>query len=233
MRDRVIALTISALLFLTCFAPTLSDFELGRVGTFSRVDRAFPKEAPRLLDWEYDGSMTVDQITAVLGHRLVGYPRVLARQLASHLMDEARRYGFSPALVLSVINAESGFNVDAESPRGAKGLMQVMPKTAAYIAARVGVRFRNEAELHNPFKNISLGTAYLAHLRDRYENELKHFIGAYNAGPGRMNRVLRGRSRKPKETIDYIERVKSALPYMKQYGLTRATEVVSVGISSL
>jgi soluble lytic murein transglycosylase-like protein len=86
-------------------------------------------------------------------------------------------YNLDPDLVNSVIRAESGFNVRAVSPKGAQGLMQLMPKTAS----RLGV-----GDAFDPQANVEAGTRYLRELLERYDFDLVKALAAYNAGPGRV-----------------------------------------------
>lgn len=86
-------------------------------------------------------------------------------------------YQLDPDLVTSVIRAESGFNVRAVSPKGAQGLMQLMPQTAT------------ELGVHNAFDpdaNVQAGTRYLRELLERYNFDLIKALAAYNAGPQRV-----------------------------------------------
>lgn len=85
----------------------------------------------------------------------------------------ADRYGVDPALVKAVIHTESDFNPQATSHKGASGLMQLMPKTAA----NYGIN-----DLYNPSQNIEAGVRHLRYLLKKYENKLSHAIAAYNAG---------------------------------------------------
>jgi soluble lytic murein transglycosylase-like protein len=86
-------------------------------------------------------------------------------------------YSLDPDLVTSVIRAESGFNVRAVSPKGAQGLMQLMPQTASQLG------------VHNAFDpqaNVEGGTRYLRELLERYNFDLIKALAAYNAGPQRV-----------------------------------------------
>jgi soluble lytic murein transglycosylase-like protein len=92
--------------------------------------------------------------------------------------DASGTYRLDPDLVTSVIRAESGFNVRAVSPKGAQGLMQLMPKTAS------------ELGVHNAFDpqaNVEAGTRYLRELLERYDFDLIKALAAYNAGPQRID----------------------------------------------
>jgi soluble lytic murein transglycosylase-like protein len=87
------------------------------------------------------------------------------------------RYRMDPDLVNSVIRAESGFNVRARSPKGAQGLMQLMPGTAS----KLGV-----SDAYDPRANVDGGTKYLRQLLEKYNFDLVKALAAYNAGPERV-----------------------------------------------
>ena len=87
------------------------------------------------------------------------------------------RYRLDPDLVNSVIKAESGFNVRAVSPKGAQGLMQLMPGTASQLGL---------PNAFDPQANVEGGTKYLRELLERYNFDLVKALAAYNAGPQRV-----------------------------------------------
>jgi Transglycosylase SLT domain len=111
----------------------------------------------------------------------------------------ALRYGVDADLISSVMGAESNFNPRAISRKNARGLMQLLPETAA----RLGVR-----NIFDPQENIDAGTRYLQTLLVRYHNDLALTLAAYNAGPQRVG--LYGRVPPFPETISYVRRVRSA-----------------------
>lgn len=108
----------------------------------------------------------------------------------------AARYAIDPDLITSVIAAESNFDPQAVSRRNARGLMQLLPQTAA----RLGVR-----NIFDPAENINAGTQYLSELLKRYNNNLALTLAAYNAGPQTIQRY--GRVPPFRETQTYIQRV--------------------------
>jgi soluble lytic murein transglycosylase len=102
--------------------------------------------------------------------------------------DAARRHDLDPALVAAVIYAESGFRENAVSESDAVGLMQLLPSTAAEIAARTGGKRFEIADLRDPEVNIRYGTHYLGSLLDRYDGALVEALAAYHAGPRSADR---------------------------------------------
>lgn len=89
--------------------------------------------------------------------------------------DSAREFELDPALIFSVIETESGFNPQARSHAGAKGLMQLMGPTAR----KMGVK-----DPYHPAQNIYGGAKYLRLLYDKYDGNLALTLASYNAGPG-------------------------------------------------
>jgi soluble lytic murein transglycosylase-like protein len=120
----------------------------------------------------------------------------------------AARYSVDADLIASVIAAESNFDPKAVSKKNARGLMQLLPETAA----RFGVQ-----NIFDPQENIDAGTHYLRDLLARYNNDLVLALAAYNAGPERVLQF--GRVPPYPETVSYIRRVKRSYEKSKS-GLT-------------
>lgn len=93
--------------------------------------------------------------------------------------DAARRHGLDPALVMAVVGVESGFQPQAVSPKGARGLMQLMPGTARDLGV---------ADPFDPAANLDGGSRYLSSLVARYDGDLAKALAAYNAGMGAVAR---------------------------------------------
>ena len=93
-------------------------------------------------------------------------------------------------LVLAIVRQESAFDVSAVSPAGAQGLMQLMPGTARGIAGTLGIPYSPGDLTASPQYNLSLGSAYIANLLDRFAGSYILALAAYNAGPSRVNQWL-------------------------------------------
>lgn len=119
-------------------------------------------------------------------------------QYASEIKEAAARHGVDATLVESVIRAESAFNPTAVSRTGARGLMQLMPKTAVMLGVR---------DSFNPRENIDGGVRHLRYLLDRYPGNVALAVAAYNAGEGAVDSH---RGIPPyAETQQYVQRVLS------------------------
>jgi len=102
------------------------------------------------------------------------------------IRQQAADKGVDAALIAAVIYAESRFR-DQTSPAGAKGLMQILPSTADFIARRTGGTRFVEGDLATPQINIAYGSWYLRYLLDHYEGNRRLAVAAYNAGLGRVD----------------------------------------------
>ncbi len=106
----------------------------------------------------------------------------------------AKIYDVPKELVFSVIKAESNYNKNATSPKGAMGLMQIMENTGFWAAEKIGIEDFSKKRLYEPEVNIEIGTFYLSHLMDLYSENVKTAVAAYNAGPANVDKWLREKS---------------------------------------
>ena len=134
---------------------------------------------------------------------------------ASFIVAASKHHGVDADLIVSVITAESKFNPKAISRKNARGLMQLLPETAA----RLGVK-----NIFDPEQNIEAGTRYLRELLDRYNNDLTLTLAAYNAGPQRVELY---KSVPPyRETLSYVRRVQQTYKARKSGAPSQAAALL-------
>ena len=204
----------TALLILAALAgPTLWAGEYAVLSTGFRIRaERHSTDGARTTLYDRDGGYSVVPTSLITGFEPEDFvpPPAAAAQpppptpgVDSLVAKAARQHGVHPALIASVIAAESSFDPSAVSPKGAQGLMQLMPATAA------------ELGVAHPFdagENIQGGASYLKQLLDRYagfDNQLERALAAYNAGPGTVERY--GGLPPYRETVDFVSRVSSRL----------------------
>jgi soluble lytic murein transglycosylase-like protein len=155
-------------------------------GTLVLSDRKLNDGAMTYVVPEAGGIRTTRTATAELSHLY-----------DSLVMEHASRHALRPELVRAVIQVESGFNPRARSPKGAMGLMQLMPATARQLGV---------LNAFDPAENIRGGCAYLRQLLDRYSGNEELALAAYNAGADAVDR--HGKRIPPfQETQDYVRKV--------------------------
>lgn len=201
---------------------------LMQVGQSSRAEREWRKLFPRL-----DRSLREPLMTIATRHNMPGLAIRLAGiiRVSTGRIYHAALYpvpGWAPAdgfsidraVIYGIIRQESGFDPRARSGRGARGLMQLMPRTANYMDSDDDLDDRHE--LYDPALNLQLGQRYVSHLLelDRVDGDLFRLLVAYNAGPGNLGKWRRSvefaddpllfiESIPSPETREFIERVLS------------------------
>ena len=120
---------------------------------------------------------------------------------------EAKARGLDPNLVYGVIWVESRFNPKAKSPAGARGLMQLMPATAAHLAKELGEK---RPQAYDPEFNIRAGAYYLDRLMDRFDGDETLAVAAYNAGPGNVSKWQKNGDELPEYSQTYVSKVFAA-----------------------
>mgnify|MGYP001313566095 CR=1 FL=1 len=180
--------------------------------------------ADELLYYVKDGQMVITNTPSRADlkpvPRLRGGPAQRSTTLPATRYDPyiemvARDNGVDPTLVKAVALVESGFNARANSPKGAQGLMQLMPKTAA----QYGV-----TNLRDPYQSLSAGAKHLRSLLDLYDGDVTLALAAYNAGSGAVTRY--GGVPAYAETQDYVKKVQAKMgrtPRRNQGRLVSAT----------
>ena len=136
-------------------------------------------------------------------------------EYSQYVEKYAKQYGIDKKYIYSIIKAESNYDLEANSSKGAVGLMQLLPETAKEIAVGLGINLK-EDDLYNPEINIMIGTKYFSDLLKIYDNTMLA-LAAYNAGPGNVSRWIKNGNIKDdgtdienipyKETSMYIRKI--------------------------
>jgi soluble lytic murein transglycosylase-like protein len=195
----------------------LADDEARRL-----ADRVRPDLAPGLMALAVELDLPSSQMRVAQALRRLDGRRHDGALFPLPRWQPAGGYKLDPSLVHAVIRAESGFDPDARSPRGALGLMQVMPDTGRLAARSMKIAYTGDASLLHPPTNMAVGQAWLKYLArtKTVDNSLIHLIAAYNAGENRLagwlERELKEGGQDPllfiesvplAETRSYIKRV--------------------------
>lgn len=109
---------------------------------------------------------------------------------AEYVSKYSNLYNVDEYLVYSIIRAESNYEEDAVSNKGAMGLMQIMPDTGEWVAEKLEIENFTPQDLLDAEKNIMIGVWYFKYLLDKFDGELSLAITAYNAGPTNVNKWL-------------------------------------------
>lgn len=219
-------LTVARLTALAAHDGGRRAFALLQAGQSERAEKEWRKLFPRLDESLREPLMAIAAQNDMpgLAIRLAGIVRVSTGRtyhaalfpLPSWMPQSG--FAIDRALIYGIIRQESGFDRRARSPRGARGLMQLMPRTASFVDEDDELDHRHE--LYVPELNIALGQRYIAHLLDldRVEGDMFRLLAAYNAGPGNLGKWTRRvdfrddpllfiESIPSPETREYIEKV--------------------------
>src|SRR5262245_49244469 len=170
------------------------------------------------------GSVAVEHTYAVPQVESVRVTRAAANVAGSDyddlILEHARLNDVRPDLVRAVVQVESAFNPNARSPKGALGLMQLMPATMQQFGVR---------NAFDPNENVRAGVAYLRQLLDRYDNDEQLALAAYNAGPGAVDK--HGQTIPPyRETRAYVSKINGLVatspPPVRERHLYRTMDIV-------
>ena len=136
------------------------------------------------------------------------------------IRDAAARYNLDPTLIHSVISIESNFDPKAVSRKNARGLMQLMPRTAELMGVK---------DSFDPGQNIDGGSHYLSDLLKKYKNDITLALAAYNAGPDSVDKY--GRRVPPYlETMKYVQRIAKTYAKLKADGLNPANTATGLSL---
>lgn len=124
------------------------------------------------------------------------------KNVAAMILKESGRYNLDYRLVLAIMKVESNFKHNAISSKGARGLLQVKPSHAKYIANSLGIKWLGAKTLDEPDSNIKIGVNFFSQLMYDFDN-VNMALHAYNMGPTRLKGILSGKS-KPKKGFSIL-----------------------------
>ena len=168
-------------------------------GSFTAIGQKVPQSL-------WDESAQIQRLMALRAHPGEWTEKQL-RELSLYIVMKSREYDLSPMLVLSVIEVESRFKNSAVSHRGARGLMQLMPATAAGLAEEFGMKWKGADALTDPKVNIDLALRYLNALKTKFDSP-EHVLTAYNMGPYALKKMLKNGER---PSLAYYKKVMKAM----------------------
>lgn len=177
--------------FFTHLAESLDRTQIGQMGAFLE-------------------ELGQSHIQVMLGKRAARYGMELPGPYYALHPVASQDHPVPTELVLAIARRESEFDPNVVSPVGARGLMQVMPRTAKEVAGWLDISYEEDRLLDDPEYNARLGAAYLAHLARKFEGNAVMIAAGYNAGPSRPERWMRERG-DPRagaaDIVDWIEHI--------------------------
>lgn len=178
------------------------------------LERVSQKEKEMLAAYAANAGWHQMTITATISASLWDNNQLRFPVVHQNLFNlHGQKNGIDPITLMSLARQESAMDSDAQSPVGARGLMQIMPDTARYTARKYQLSYSNPDELYQVGKNIEIGSRYLSSLLERYDQNRILAFAAYNAGPSRVDSWLK-RSQGKLDAYGFIE----AIPFAETRG---------------
>ena len=199
----------------------------GQGGSVLEINSS-PPDAPQAPQQPRPETAAASPAHSRLMHYLTQSPRYKAVQ---HLLKEAAQtHRLEPELLQALIAAESGFDTQAVSPKGAVGLMQLMAPTAARYGVKSDRRSSIAQKLTDPAVNLRAGTRYLRDLMTMFPGRLDLALAAYNAGEGAVQRAGNKIPNYP-ETQNYVKTVMQLYAFLKPQVLSQADVPPAAGVA--
>jgi len=157
----------------------------------------------------------INQITSYVKAENENLSDTELRTIAKIVYDESLKKKLDYRLVLAIMKVESNFRYAAISRKGARGLLQVKPSLAKYIAQDVGVHWKDDTTLDEPDKNIKIGVHFFSQLVKDFES-INMALHAYHVGPTRLREIVAEKKKPEKRYLNLVlneyDRNKSILP---------------------
>ncbi len=164
-------------------------FVIGTIAIFACLAPVFLHAAVVISEGDPERELILAKTVQFLKQHKTSSSDKRLETIAHSVYEESEKYSIDYRLVLAVMKVESNFKNDAVSSRGARGLLQIKPSLARYIAKDTGMSFSHENALHEPEKNIKIGVNYLSKLIHMFEN-LVSALHAYNVGPTKAKQTV-------------------------------------------
>jgi len=190
-----VSLGISLLLFQNMSLNEFNSLNIAEVDDALRVD-----QSRELLGSYYRGSMAQKfegqqylsyLIFKKVDSALKSQDKARVPELVQTIITESKEFEFDPVFIMAVIQTESSFNPRRVGSAGEIGLMQVLPKTAEWIAKKYHMPWKGDQSLYDPATNVRMGIRYFALLRDQFDGRAYHYLPAYNMGAANMRKIER------------------------------------------
>ena len=206
----------------TLFDQTLNskykiDDKARRINALELLGPQF-KKSPAASE-QTDSAFFNSEVHKIVKNNLSKKNKHQANEITKAILEESKKYSIDPIFIASIIKTESAFNHLAKGTSGEIGLMQLMPKTADFIAQKIKMKNYNGTQtLKDPTLNIKLGVAYINYLRLKFDNVAYKYVPAYNMGPGNLAKSIAKQKRPkdyPTKIIQFYEKFYQQIHYAK------------------
>lgn len=195
MRRILPALLVALLVFYGIHFNVVRDQDARSIAKLNQIIEGL-KLRNEKLDRQLTRVKTRSRVRAYFDTRRVNLsPRELKR-ISESILEVSDKYRISPELIIALIETESAFDKNAISEKGAVGLMQILPSTAADVAHDLQIEWEGADRLHDPGLNIEMGACYLNQLIEQFD-DMDLALAAYNMGPNRVEEIERLGLEKP------------------------------------